>query len=400
MRRLLAHRDARIYLVGQVVSLFGDSCLTLAMSIWIKTLTGSNASAGFVFFFFAAAGLLAPVAGLMVDRLRRRPVLMATNTLTACAVLVLLFVHNAGQAWLVDAVMFAYGLSNTVINPAQSALLTVMLPADLLADANGALRGIRESLRLVGPLTGAGLFVAVGAHAIVLLDAVTFAVPILTLLALRVVEPRPQPPVQPWHAQTIAGYRYITRIPALRHVVIAGACATAVIGFGESTIFAVAANGLHRPAAFVGVLDSMQGIGAVLSGLTAGPLIRRIGEGPAMGLGLLLVATGTALQTPASLAPVVAGVIVFGVGFPWVVIGLYTLVQRLAPPELQGRAYSATALLVITPQTLSIAVGAALIGLTGYRALLITTAIVVSLAACYLLSRPEHRVRMRPGPAV
>jgi hypothetical protein len=36
MRRLLGHRDARIYLGGQVVSLFGDSCLWLAMGIWVK----------------------------------------------------------------------------------------------------------------------------------------------------------------------------------------------------------------------------------------------------------------------------------------------------------------------------------------------------------------------------
>ena len=51
MRPLLAHRDARVYLAGQAFSLFGDSSLWLAMGIWVKTLTHSNAEAGLVFFF-------------------------------------------------------------------------------------------------------------------------------------------------------------------------------------------------------------------------------------------------------------------------------------------------------------------------------------------------------------
>ena len=54
MRQLLARRDARIYLIGQAFSLFGDSCLWLAMGVWVRTLTGSNAQAGLVFFFYTA----------------------------------------------------------------------------------------------------------------------------------------------------------------------------------------------------------------------------------------------------------------------------------------------------------------------------------------------------------
>jgi MFS family permease len=81
MRQLLARRDTRIYLSGQLFSLFGDSSLWLAMGIWVKTLTGSNAAAGLVFFFFTAPSLLAPALGLLADRVRRRPLLLVTNIL-------------------------------------------------------------------------------------------------------------------------------------------------------------------------------------------------------------------------------------------------------------------------------------------------------------------------------
>ena len=87
MRRLLAVRDARVYLTGQVFSLFGDTALWLARGIWVKTLTGSNAAAGLVFFVANVPVLLTPLTGLLVDRVRRRPLLIAVNALTGAAVL-------------------------------------------------------------------------------------------------------------------------------------------------------------------------------------------------------------------------------------------------------------------------------------------------------------------------
>jgi MFS family permease len=276
VRRLLAHRDVRIYLTGQVFSLFGDSTLWLAMGIWVKTLTGSNAQAGLVFFFFTAPSLLAPGAGLLADRVRRRPLLIAANALTALAVLALLAVNGRGQVWVVDAVMFGYGLSYIVLGPAQSALLTVIVPADLLPDANGALRTAQESLRLIGPLVGAGLFVAVGAHVIAVIDAATLAFPVVSLLLLRVREPDPEPASGRWAAQLSAGARHIWRTVELRHVIAAAAITTTVFGFAETISYAIAGNGLHRPAAFVGILAAVQGAGAVAGGLTAAPLVRRL----------------------------------------------------------------------------------------------------------------------------
>ena len=70
MRRLLAHRNARLYLSGQAMSLLGDGALWLAMGIWIKVLTGSSAAAGLSFFALALGSLCAPLGGMLVsDRL-------------------------------------------------------------------------------------------------------------------------------------------------------------------------------------------------------------------------------------------------------------------------------------------------------------------------------------------
>lgn len=389
MRRLLARRDARVYLLGQVFSLFGDSSLWLAMGIWVKTLTHSNAQAGLVFFFFTAPSLLAPASGVLVDSYRRRPVLIATNALTGLAVLALLAVHGAGQVWLIDAVMVAYGLSYTVLGPAQSALLTVMLPIELLADANGALNTIQQALRLVGPLAGAGLFIAVGGHLIAIIDSTTFAIAVMSLLLLRVREPRPQLRRERWSRKVMGGAHHIWRTIELRQAVIAGACTTTVFGFIETIAYAIAGQGLHKPAAFIGVLAAIQGAGAVAGGLSAAALVRRLREGRLMGLALLIAAVGALLQIPPVLPTVLLGELVFGAAIPWLIVSLITLSQRLTPSELQGRVYAAAETLITTPQTVSIALGAGLITLTGYRPLLAAMAAIFILAAAYLLTRPQ-----------
>jgi predicted MFS family arabinose efflux permease len=167
---------------------------------------------------------------------------------------------------------------------------------------------------------------------------------------------------------------------------------TTVFGFGETILYAIAGNGLHRPPAFVGVLVAVQGAGAVIGGLTAATLVRRSGEARLAGGALLVAGIGALLQIPPSLPSVSAGLVLFGMAIPWLVVAVINLTQRLTPNELQGRAYSAVDTLITTPQTISIALGAALITITGYPTLLLAMTAVMVLAAIYLLSRPRRRV--------
>src|ERR1700733_444867 len=117
-----------------------------------------------------------------------------------------------------------------------------------------------------------------------------------------------------------------------------------------------------------------------------------------VGVAMLVAAAGAALEVPPLLPPVLAGDIVFGAAIPWLGGRLIRLAQRVTPPELQGRVYAATETLITTPQTVSIALGAALITVAGYQALLLTMTAIMALAACYLLTRPEQRRTARRRP--
>jgi MFS family permease len=385
VRQLFTLRDARVYLIGQGFSLFGDTSLFLALGIWTKELTHSNADAGLTFFFATVGFLCSPLAGMVVDRVRRRPTLIISNIFGALLVLLLLFVHSSAQVWIIYSTMFLYGVAGTFIGSAQSAFMTVLLPADLLGDANGFLRTVREGLRLVAPLAGAGLFVLIGGHWIAMIDSATFVVAAVSVVMLHVREELLTRTPSHWVEELSGGFRHVGRTPVLRRTVIAFAVALSVVGFAETAIFAVTANELHRSASFIGVLMAAQGVGAIFGGPLSAPMMRRLGERWLSGLGLLLFAVGAVLYEGGSLPVVVAGSVVFGFALPPVIVGAYTLLQVRTPPELQGRAYSAFDLIATLPQTISIAVGAALITVLGYHGELTIIAVVVAFSALILL---------------
>jgi len=190
MRKLLQDRDARVFLLGWGVSMFGDSAMFLVLGIWAKDLTDSNSAAGLVFFVLALPSLFSPLAGLVVDRVRKRPLLIGVNCFMAVAVLSLLFVRHRGDLWLIYLVAGLYGASGSVLYSARSAFMTIMLPRELLADANAIFATLREGLRLVSPLFGAGLYAAFGGGVVGVADAATFAVVAVAVTFVRTPEPR------------------------------------------------------------------------------------------------------------------------------------------------------------------------------------------------------------------
>ncbi len=385
MRRLLAHRDARIYLAGQILSVLGDNALWLAMGIWVKQRTGSNSAAGLVFFAFICGTCLAPLTGLLVDRVRRRPLLITTNLATGALVCLLLL--SGSRLWLVYLVMFGYGAANSLLSSAQTALLPQLLPADLLGAANSAYQTASSGLHVVTPLLGAGLLVWAGPGPVIGLDAATFGLAAAAAAALR-WRADPAGVAAPGWATITAGLRHIAATPVLRRVVAAVVIGATVFGFFETVQFAVVGTGLHRSPAFLGVLTAAQGGGAVLGGLLAAPVLARTSERLLVGSGLLACALSCVAATTGQLALVLTAGALLGVCIVWINVGAITLIQRRTPAALLGRVDAAANVLVTVPQAVSIAVGAAAIAVLDYRILLAVMAVVMLAAAGYLARVP------------
>ncbi|MFJ8633241.1 MFS transporter [Streptomyces sp. NPDC093568] len=382
--RVLRDRNAGLYLAGVVVSGFGTSALWLVSGVWVKDLTGSDGLAALCMLAMWAPTLAGPVLGTLADRTRRKPLLIGVNLLLAALLPTLFLVDSADRVWLVLAVMFCYGAAGVVHDAAESALVVSAVPTSLLGDFNGLRMMAGEGMKLLAPLTGAGVYAAYGGASVALLDAVTFVVAAGLYACLRVRESRPEPPAGDWRAQTAEGARFLWAHPGLRPLVLAGGTTMLFAGLGGALVYAVV-DGLGHAPAYAGVLYAVQGAGSVAIGLLSGPALRRLGERRFAAYGIALTALAAGLRSIPYDAVALACSAAIGVGLPCVLIAALTAVQRETPDALLGRTAATANTLVFTPNVVGLAVGAALVELVDVRLLLAVLGVAWLLSALPLL---------------
>lgn len=384
MRTMLRYPDFRLLFFGLVASRVAESIMLMALAIWVKALTGSDGMAGATIFAMVAPMPLAPVIGWAVDRFRRRPFLVATNLLTAVSLVPLFVVRDPADVWIIYVVGALYGLSYLARGAAMNGLIKDIVVEEELASANGTLQTVRQGLRLVGPLAGAGLYAGLGGWSLALVGVVGFVTAGVMVAGLRVRECGPAVNAAAWTTEMAAGVRHLADQPALRRAVLGMAVAVLVMGFTESLVFAYVDLGLGRTPAFVGVLVAVQGLGALFGGLLSASLVRRLGE-------LAALAFGVGLFAPAALALVYPSIwlgfvamVLTGCALPLSFVGLHTLIQRRTSGPLLGRVAAATEASISGPQAFSIGTGAVLVGLIDYRLLFVLVGTVTLTAAGYL----------------
>ncbi|WP_432892903.1 MFS transporter [Kribbella sp. CA-245084] len=380
MRKLFAQPGFPRLFGGLSTSMLGDSVMLLVLSMWVKTLTGSNAMAGLTFFFMVLPALGAPLLGVWVDRLPRKAILVWGNFASAAAVLPLVLVRTADDVWLIWVVAFLYGVSFVVLPAALNGLLKELLPDELLVDANSSLATIKEGFRLFGPLVGAAIFATVGGWLVAVVDAATFVVAGLLIATLTVTE-TPAPTQHAFREEVMGGIRFLIGDRVLRHVLAGLGISILVIGFFESSIYALL-DAFGKQATFAGAFVTAQGVGAIIGGLTASRAVRRLGEISTCVLGLIVLATATIVCAAApNIVVVLVGAAICGLGLPWTFVAFTTLMQRRSPGHLIGRVSTAVEVLLSTPQAISLALGSLLVSLLSYRQIFVIIAAVILLGA-------------------
>jgi MFS family permease len=365
--------------------MIGDSLMLIVMSMWVKTLTGSNGAAGLTFLWLTLPALVAPLFGTIVDRVPRRPFLVVTNLLSAVAMLPLLLVDGAEDVWIIYAVAFLYGISFVVVPAALNGLLKEMLPEDALVEANASMSLTREALRLVGPLAGAAMFAVGSGRLVAVIDAASFVVAALVIASIRLAEERPERLPMHWAAEVAEGAQHIRRTPLLLHPTVAVALCLLVLGFSESAIYAIV-DAFDKPVEFVGPILTVQGIGAITAGILASRIIRRLGEPRALVAGLLVLATGLAVIVVAGeVWELLVGTAVLGAGIPLLIVAFNTILQKQTPGRLMGRVSTTVDVLTTTPQAISIATGAMLVTILDYRVIFGVMVLGTLVGAGYLI---------------
>ena len=396
-------RNAFLFVAISVVAGFGSTAMSLVAGVWILDLTGSSSLAGLAGFCVFAPTLAGPWLGALVDRLPRRPLLITVDLVLAAVLLSLLAVRSREQAWLIYAVMLAYGISYVLLDAGESALLPAALPATVLGDVNGWRSSAQEGMKLIAPLVGAALYSWHGGPAATVLAATTpiLAAGLYALLRLdRAVAATPRR-----RGAADGGFRVglsvlwgnrVIRVPVL----VAG-ISIAMSGFGNSAVYATVTDRLGLSATTMGILASAQGAGSIAGGLGVGRLLARFGAVRVAACGAALFAAGGVVQSLAGWPLLVAGSVLIGIGLPWTLIAGVTAVQTNTPDALLGRVSATSITVMFGPNALAIPLGAAAVHL-GSRPPLLTAAVVclVTAVLAAVFGRAEASTRENDAVAV
>jgi len=382
MRALLRDRSYRRLVVGQTLSAFGDYAMFLALAIWVRDLTGSNAAAGLTFLPFSVPSLFGPALGVFIDRFPRRTIMIWTDLAAAVVVLSLLAVHGRADLWIIYAVAFLLGTCLVIYQAARSGLLVGMLPEEQLGDANGLLQSTEQASRLVAPLAGAAIYAVSGGATVAILEASTFVVSALFLVSIRTRDLDRVRGGRFW-PDLRDGLRHIVGTKDLRRLTIGTALVTLVVGMTEVAIFALIDEGLHRAPSFLGLISSVQGVGSIAAGISVGIVLRRIGELRTVAIAAFAAAAAMLAFGSAQIVLVFVAAVALGAAVTLFNVGYVTLLQRRSALEMQGRAMSAAEAVVTLPYLLSFVIGAVIVSFVPFRTIYLIEAAGLAIAGIY-----------------
>jgi MFS family permease len=355
----LRNADFRRWFAGQVVSLSGN-WMQMVAEVWlVLSLTNSALAVGLVpaLQFFPVL-LAAPFGGVLVDRLPKRRLLLATQAAMSIPALILFAAVELGhpELWLVYALVLVRGTINAIDNPARQSFLPELVGVEEVPRAIALNSALISSARIFGPAL-AGLSIAtVGVAPCFLANAVSFAAVLLALW--RMQGPfRSAPPVPRSPGQLRAGLRYAWTTPELRLPLVVMAVVS-TFGFNfQSLLPLLARHSFHGGGGTYGLMTSAMGVGSIVGALAAASRARptrRLLLASSAALGVLMLTVAVAPTLPLAFAVLVpTGVcsIVFSAT-------ANSMVQVAVDPAMRGRVMALYAMVFLG----STPIGAPIIG--------------------------------------
>jgi MFS family permease len=357
---------------GQAVSFLGSAMSWFAFTIWVWQTTGEATALALVeFFAFGPTLLLSPLAGALVDRWSRKLVMMLSDLVTGLGTIVvlLLYVTNHLQIWHIYVIAIVAGAFQAFQFPAYSATVTMMLPKEQYARAEGMMGLAGAASGVLAPALAAALLASIGFAGIMLIDVATLALAIGTLLFVHVPQPivteagrKSQESI--WK-ESLYGFRYILE----RSNLFALQLLFAVGNLFESIGFAlVAPMILARAGSDETMLGGVQSVGAI--GGALGGLLLIAWGGPKRRIHGVLIGWALANLLGMSLMGLGHTILIWALAsfcaefFTPVVEGSNQAIwQAKVAPDVQGRVFATRLLL----SQITIPIGMLLAGLLADR---------------------------------
>jgi MFS family permease len=266
----LAVPNYRRYICGQAVSLVGTWMQMAAQSWLVLTITGSATALGaIVALQTLPVLLLGPYGGVVADRVDKRRLMVALQSLMGLQALALglLTVTGAVALWQIGVLALLLGLNNAFENPARQSFMLEMVGEEHLRNAVSLNSVLVNVARTIGPAVGGVLIATVGTGVCFLFNAASFAPVVLSLVTLDRAALRPSPPTGRAPGQLREGLRYVRRTPALGTPLLMMALVGCLAYEFQVSLPVMARQALHVGATGYGFMTAAMGVGAVAGGL-------------------------------------------------------------------------------------------------------------------------------------
>ncbi len=340
--RALAHRNYRLFFAGQGTSLVGTWITRVATSWLVYRLTGSAAVLGIVGF----AGqiptfVLAPFAGVWVDRTSRYRVLVATQVLSMLQSFALAWLALAGVITVTHVLLLGalQGIINAFDTPARQSFVVDMVEdrADL-PNAIALNSSMVNGARLIGPSVAGVLIAVAGEGWCFMLDGFSYLAVIGSLLAMRLVVREKRAATTHVIEELRDGFRYAFGFAPIRSVLLLLALVS-LMGMPYTVLMPVMAAGvLHGGPHTLGFLMGATGVGALGGALYLASRRSVLGLGRVIPSAAVLFGGGLiAFSLSRSLPLSLALMVVTGVGFMVQMASSNTIIQTIVREELRGR---------------------------------------------------------------
>ncbi|MFF5158890.1 MFS transporter [Streptomyces sp. NPDC000348] len=265
-------RNYRLFFVGQVVSNIGTWMQRIAQDWLVLSLTGSSAAVGITTALqFLPMLLFGLYGGVLVDRLRKRPTLLVTQTAMALTSLALAALTLTGrvEVWHIYLAAFALGLATVVDNPARQSFVSELVGPGQLQNAVSLNSANFQSARLVGPAVAGLLITGVGTGWAFLLNGLSFIAPLAGLTMMRARELHAVERAPRGKGQLREGLRYVAGRPELVWpIVLVGFIGTFAFNF-PVYLSAFADDVFHGGAGVYSMFNTLMAVGSVSGALLA-----------------------------------------------------------------------------------------------------------------------------------
>jgi MFS family permease len=258
--------------------------------------------------------LVGLVAGAWVDRLRRRPVMIAADLGRALLLGSIPIAAIAGVLTLAHLILVAFlaATLSTFFNSASKAYLPTIISRSRLIAANSAMSASASAAEFTGFALSGFLIQILTAPVAIALDALSFVVSALFLRSIQRTEPL-RPAVadrEPVLREIREGIRVVIRTPILRSLAAAHAANHILWGVFGATYLLFATHEIGLGPAAIGVIAALGGVGSLVGAAITGRLVRRFGVGRTMAVAVVVMSVGDAMIP---LAP--SGAVVIGAAF-------------------------------------------------------------------------------------